>query len=94
MLTIFSTRSGLLCGSTRMSASRNLCTKLRGVKGKLNLCGSLRISAFSAFEGYFNAEGRRDTQRTAEGGDIFLLTRHIHQERYSFIEKEQHDGNL
>jgi hypothetical protein len=30
------------------------------------LCGPLRISAFSALKGYFNAEGRRDTQRAAE----------------------------
>jgi len=27
------------------------------------LCGPLRISAFSAVNGPFNAEGRRDTQR-------------------------------
>ena len=30
------------------------------------LCDPLRISAFSAVNGNFNAEGRRDTQRAAE----------------------------
>jgi len=38
------------------------------------LCGPLRISAFSALMGLFNAEGRRDTQRPQRNkSDLPLL---------------------
>jgi len=48
------------------------------------LCGSLRISVFSALMGLFNAEGPRDTQRPQiNKSDLPLFVQSLW--RYSFV---------